>query len=228
MSKYDFNIDVINPNTAHGKVLMRISPGSEVLECGCAMGYMTRYMHEELGCEVDVVEKDSYALHAAMEYARRGLRCDLNSSGWHEFYKERLYDFILFADVLEHLTNSEYTLNLAKDLLKQDGRIIVSIPNICHNDIILKMLNDRFTYTRYGLLDDTHVHFWGLHDFHEFAGSVGLDIVDTDRVIVPTGFTEQRPDVSKAPQMLRNLLNQRENGTVFQWVFVLAKKKRAD
>ena len=223
MSKYDFYIDGINPNTAHGKVLMRISPGSEVLECGCATGYMTRYMHEKLGCEVDVVERDAYALHDAMEYSRCGFGGNLNTVRWYEFYKERLYDFILFADVLEHLTNSEFTLNLAKDLLKQDGRIIVSIPNICHNDIILKMLDDRFTYTQYGILDDTHVHFWGLRDFHEFAGSVGLDVVETDRVIVPTGFTEQRPDVSKAPQMLRNLLNQRENGTAFQWVFVLRR-----
>ena len=45
-SKYFANIERIHENDSHGIILSQIAPGSTVLECGCATGYMTRYMKE--------------------------------------------------------------------------------------------------------------------------------------------------------------------------------------
>lgn len=60
-SKYLTTITELNENTAHRIILSRITPGSTVLECGCASGYMTRYMKERLGAKVSIVEPEEYS-----------------------------------------------------------------------------------------------------------------------------------------------------------------------
>ena len=51
MSKYNFAVDSINTNSTHGKILSQIKEGSTVLECGCATGYMTRFMKEKMSLQ---------------------------------------------------------------------------------------------------------------------------------------------------------------------------------
>ena len=224
MSKYDFSIDKLDPNTAYGKVLGRVKPGSAVLECGCATGYMTRYMKEKLGCEVDVIEKNREALEKAIPYANTALRCDLEETDWKLILVNKQYDYILFADVLEHLVDPISVLRFASGLLNPDGRIIVSIPNICHNDVLIKMYYDLFTYTQYGILDNTHLRFWGYFNFVQLCQNLGLKVIDTDRVMIGTGLTEQGMETSKLDPDLMKALKKRLDGEVFQWIFELRRQ----
>ena len=224
MGKSTVNINMSNKNSSHTLILEQIKPKSFVLEMGCATGYMTRFMKEKLGCTVDVIEKDAAALMQAEQYARGAYHGDIDTDGWFSHYRiDGSYDYILFADVLEHLMFPLEALTLANKLLKDDGKIIVSIPNICHNDIIIKLFYDRFTYTNLGLLDSTHIHFWGLLDFANFVEKAGLKIANTKTVKFPTQGTEQRTDFRVDGQLL-NLLMSRQNGEVYQWVFTCEKR----
>jgi len=224
VGKYNVNINMNNRNSSHTLILEQIKPNSFVLEMGCATGYMTKYMKEKLGCTVDVIEKDAEAIKQAAQYAR-GVYCgDIDTDGWFSHYKiDGSYDYILFADVLEHLMFPLEALTLANKLLKDDGKIIVSIPNICHNDIIIKLFYDRFTYTNLGLLDSTHIHFWGIPDFAELLNKAGLKSTNVEEVKMPTQGTEQRTDF-KVNGQLMNLLMSRANGEVYQWVFTCERK----
>lgn len=224
MSKYDFNMENFNPNSSHWKILLRINPGSTVLEMGCAAGYMTKYMQQKLMCKVDVVDNDYESVVNAKQYAEHGFCLDLDSGDWDDMFDADKYDYILFADVLEHLRDPFTTLVKAKNLLKPDGRIIVSIPNICHNDIIIRLFYDRFTYTTYGILDDTHIHFWGEFDFRCMCKQAKLKRLETDKVYIATGGTEQRMSQDLVNPVLLDLLKHRADGEVFQWVFVLGKE----
>ena len=47
MSKYNLPME-LGENTIPGKIMRKITPGSTVLEFGCAEGRMTRYMQEKL------------------------------------------------------------------------------------------------------------------------------------------------------------------------------------
>lgn len=219
MSKYQFKIDDINPDSTHGKILSKIKPGSKVLECGCASGYMTRYLHEKMGCTVDVIEINSADLEQAEQWANRAYHGNLDENGWTDFISGEKYDFILFADVLEHLKNPKYVMLYASKSLCDDGKIIVSIPNICHNDIMIRMYYDLFTYTNMGLLDNTHIHFWGLKDFCMMCDEIGLKAGECDCVSYPTGTTEQRVDLSVIDQEFLNCLKKRDLGEVYQFVF---------
>lgn len=221
--KYDFNIDHIDMNTAHGKILNRIVPHSTVLECGCASGYMTKYLREKMRCSVSIIEKDYDSYSHAEPYAFISCHGDLqNECTWCKFAGNK-YRYILFADVLEHLTDPAFAVLHAKRLLRPDGRMIISIPNICHNDIIMMMATDNFNYTKYGILDDTHVHFWGLRDFEAFCDSAGLKILETDTVKCGTGLTEHGWAMNRVDPELQKALRKRENGEVYQWIFVCGR-----
>ena len=223
-SKYHFEIDHIDPNTIHGMILQQIEPGSFVLECGCASGYMTKFMHEQMECTVDAIDIDADCVGNAAKYARHVYCGDLEQNGWSDHFRiDGQYDYILFADVLEHLKDPLTALQKAVELLRDEGRIIVSIPNICHNDIIVRMFYDHWNYSNLGLLDNTHVHFWGGLDLPGFFDKAGLKISILNGIKIRTQQTEQKyPD--EVDERLLNLLKERELGEVYQYVIVCEKK----
>ena len=219
MGKYDFEINEINPNTVHGMILSQIKPESFVLECGCATGYMTKFMKQKLMCDVSIIEIDKEAFEKAKKYAADWFLGDLNDDKWFNYYEyEGRFDYILFADVLEHLKDPLETLKMAKRLLSYKGKIIISIPNICHNDILVRMFYNHFNYSALGLLDNTHIHFWGGNDLAAFAEQAGLKITNVQALAVPTQHTEQRYP-GEIDTALLELLKKREFGEVYQYVF---------
>gem|GEM_PF-5676661 len=46
---------------------------------------------------------------------------------------EKIFDVIVFADVLEHLKKPEEVLIKMKRFLKDDGFMVISLPNIAQN-----------------------------------------------------------------------------------------------
>lgn len=220
MSKYDFEID-LSTNTSTGMILSQIRPGSVVLEFGCATGRMTRYMKEAMGCQVYIVEYDPGAFEVARQYAEDGLCDDILTFRWAEKFREITFDAIIFADVLEHLSAPERVMEAAAKLLKDTGCVYVSVPNVTHNDVLLKACQERFDYTGTGLLDDTHIHFWGMENIKELGGKCGLHLRSLEGTYCTTGDTEQGTPVRD--RLLENILRQRPCGEVYQFVATFDK-----
>ena len=228
MSKYDFEID-LSQNSSTGMILSRINEGSVVLEFGCAAGRMTRYMKEALGCKVYIVEYDKSAFEKALQYAEDGLCDDILTFQWVEKFKGINFDAVIFADVLEHLTESEKVLKEASKCLKDAGYIYVSIPNITHNDIVFKAYDERFDYTSTGILDDTHVHFWGLKNLEDLAAKSDLVLKRIEATYCPVGMTEQYAEEKVNKHILfQNMLRERQCGEVYQFVLTFAKDGKDD
>lgn len=223
MSKYDFELD-LSLNSSTGLILNKIQPGSVILEFGCASGRMTRYMKEQLSCQVYIVEYDRTAFETACVYAEDGLCDDIMNFQWVQKFSGILFDAIIFADVLEHLTAPEQVLEQAAALLRDGGAVYASIPNITHNDILLKAYRDRFDYTSTGILDDTHIHFWGLKNLENLSGKWGLSIGQIEATYCSTGQTEQFQDTAaNAQSLLVNILKERACGEVYQFVVTFYK-----
>lgn len=225
MSKYDFPLD-LSENTSTGKILHKIRQGSTVLEFGCAEGRMTRYMKEELHCRVYIVEYNRGAFEIARQYAEDGICDDILTYSWHKRFKDIRFDAVLFADVLEHLSTPAAVLNQAASLLGPSGRIYVSIPNITHNDILLKIYHDHWDYTSVGLLDNTHIFFWGYANLSQLARDAGIHLAEIDATYCPIGETEQKPDISDPEEsILRNYLAERKCGEIYQFVLTFDCEK---
>ncbi len=227
-SKYDFELD-LSMNTSTGLILDKIKKGSTILEFGCAAGRMTEYMHSTLACKVYIVEIDNVAYEKAIEHAEDGLCDDIQNMKWIDKFGDIKFDAILFADVLEHLLRPEAVVEAAANLLKEDGNIIVSVPNITNNDILLKAFYNRFDYTDIGLLDYSHIHFWGLENIFEFASASNLEIYSIEATYVTTGHTEQYEGKNLPGSVLmQNALKERNCGEVYQFVFVMGKSRREE
>lgn len=226
MSKYDFSLD-LSDNSSTGLMIKKIRKGSVILEFGCATGRMTKYMTETLDCKVYIVEYDRSAYDSALQFAADGICDDIMNFAWLEKFEAIRFDAILFADVLEHLSDPEHVVRECSKLLKENGQIHISIPNITHNDVILRFLHNDVNYTKVGLLDDTHVHFWGLNNIKIFAEHCGLHVKNIEATYCPTGFTEQRPamdDLLTKNVILYDILKQRPCGEVYQFLIDLQKE----
>ena len=221
--KYEF-LEKLDPASSHGKLLAHIQPGTVVLECGCAGGYMTKYMKEKMDCSVYIVEYDQSGFDSAIRFAEDGICADLMENAWFEKFSHLRFDYILFADVLEHLRDPLSVMQKAVSLLKDSGTVLVSLPNVGHNDIVIKLLNGKWDYTSLGLLDDTHIHFWGVNNLDTFFEEAGLSITLKDCTIAPTTHTEQfAGSVVNLDEKLHATIKDRVDGEVYQFILAMQK-----
>ncbi len=138
-----------------------IEPNSTILEFGPASGRLTRYLKEEKKCDMYIVELDEEAGKIAAQSAKDYVIGDIQDYVWVEKFAGIQFDYILFADVLEHLTEAAKCCQRKQQkLLKPTGQICLSVPNIAHNSVIIDMINNKFEYKATGIMDNTHVHFY--------------------------------------------------------------------
>lgn len=224
MSKYDKVLD-LNTHTPLRLINNRIIKNSTVLEFGPATGYFTKYLKEEKNCIVDIVEYDEEAGKQAALYARNSIvgneEGNIDKFYWSKYLAENKYDFIIFADVLEHLYNPQCVLLKCKKLLKNDGSILVSIPNIAHNSIILNLLRDEFCYTEAGLLDDTHIRFFTYNTFMRMLREVGLLAVYIDASFIAVGGNEILVTYDFFQKYDIDVVKNRSLGEVYQFIIEL-------
>jgi SAM-dependent methyltransferase len=74
--------------------------------------------------------------------------------------EEWTFDYVLLADVLEHLHHRTQLLRGVRRHLRPGGRLLVSAPNIAIWFYRLSLLVGRFEYGPRGILDETHVHLF--------------------------------------------------------------------
>ncbi len=206
------------------KIFKRIRKGACVLEFGCAYGRMTKHLKDELGCEVYVVELFEEAFNCAKQFAVDGVCGDIEALDYDAIFNGVKFDYIIFADVLEHLRNPEKVLTSINSLLKDGGEIIISMPNIGHNDVIANLYKNSFNYTSVGLLDDSHVHFLGKDNVENFAKNAGYDLLVLDGDYAPIFATEQKFDYLTLPSYALTSLLLRDYNDVYQFFVVLKKQ----
>lgn len=223
MSNYDFTLDM-NTDNSNSLILRHIKPNSVVLEMGSAYGRMTKYLKETLNCEVYIVEKNEEAGTVASQYAVEaclGKAGDLEKPWWTGHLIGKKFDYIIFADVLEHLHNPDMALAEAKALLNDNGSILISIPNISHNAVLIDLLQDKFTYRDTGILDTTHVKFFTHNSLKSFVASIGLTIVKEMNAINAVINTEFENSYAQLPKDISDFLKARKYGEVYQFIWEL-------
>jgi SAM-dependent methyltransferase len=102
----------------------------------------------------------------------------------------RPYDVIVFADVLEHLVDPRSVLRKVRSLLAPDGFVVASIPNVTHQSLVFELMNGRFEYRDFGLLDATHIRFFDYLGVLRLFEETGYVVETIERVSVPPSQTE--------------------------------------
>lgn len=222
MGKYDFDLELYEDNPL-AWIADRVAVSSRVLEFGSADGRLTRYLKENKNCLVDIVEIDEESGKKAALYANRAFvgsgEGDIEKYCW--LLDGEKYDFIIFADVLEHLLHPWEVVKKCKKALVPQGQILASVPNIAHNSIIIDLINDRFTYHPTGLLDNTHLRFFTRESFTKMVQSEGFTVVEEASALIRVGECEIQNTYADVPKEVFKFLVARPEGNIYQYMFAL-------
>ncbi|MFT8887387.1 MAG: glycosyltransferase [Ethanoligenens sp.] len=176
--------------------LMQEKPERElsVLEVGCACG-ATLLKIKDLYPHAKLYGLESNPNAAAVAASFADVK-DWDVEQMPLPYGEQSFDYILFADVLEHLKNPGRVLQNMKRYLKQGGYILASIPNIMHYSVMNGLLCGRFTYEDAGILDRTHLRFFTLSEIRNLFIGCQYEVVTIQSKMLPQ-YENDKPIVDK-------------------------------
>lgn len=157
------------------EVAILVPPQSErVLDVGCAEGILGRYLLEQGVKEVVGVECVAPVAERARANLSRVFCGDVATLDLP--FEARSFDCVIFADVLEHLADPLSVLKKYAALLKDEGTIVASIPNVRHCQIIHMLTEGHWTYQEFGIMDKTHLRFFTLKEIQAMFQAAGFVI----------------------------------------------------
>lgn len=154
-----------------------IEEKSEVLDVGCWNGNLGKLLINKKSCIVDGLDFEPTILkEAVLNGYRQTFLVDLNKDPQVLKRIKKKYDVIVCADILEHIIDPQSVLHLLKDLLKPNGEVLISLPNVAFGLNRLNLLLGRWNYTEFGTLDKTHLRFFTAKTLKELVENAGLKI----------------------------------------------------
>ncbi|MDD6036165.1 MAG: methyltransferase domain-containing protein [Lachnospiraceae bacterium] len=211
-----------------------IPEGSLVLDLCCAQGRFGPKLKEKK-CRAVGIDIDRTALEMAKEkgyyeklYCYDVTNFDAPELREIEEYYQR-FDVILMSDILEHFANPTDVLVKYAKLLKEDGKILVSVPNVAHEDIIFHLIDGYFNYNDMGILDNTHLKFFTKTSFAQWIELINESDLDVYFDCEYIGGTHWQSEyiglVMSQKEAFYDLLTEPEVGNVMQLLFELKKVK---
>jgi 2-polyprenyl-3-methyl-5-hydroxy-6-metoxy-1,4-benzoquinol methylase len=157
---------------SHMQIVAAIAPESRVLDLGCSQGLLARPLRERQVRTTGVDAHPPEHIRGDLErYFERDLEQPL------ELPVGREFDYVVIADVIEHLRHRTQLLRGARRFLKEGGRLVISTPNVALWFYRLSLLVGRFEYGPRGVLDRTHVHLFTRDSFRRQVEQAGFHVV---------------------------------------------------
>jgi 2-polyprenyl-3-methyl-5-hydroxy-6-metoxy-1,4-benzoquinol methylase len=154
---------------------MDARPGQWVLDVGCGEGGLGRSLTNQ-GCRVVGVEVVAAAAAEAEKHYDRVYVADMDR--FEPPFGGDAFDHIVCADVLEHLKHPWGVLARLRPLLKPEGRLVASVPNIRNTETVSALLRGQFDYVDWGIMDETHLRFFTRRSIATMFADAGFDIVE--------------------------------------------------
>jgi 2-polyprenyl-3-methyl-5-hydroxy-6-metoxy-1,4-benzoquinol methylase len=160
------------------KIALLEAPLGRVLDVGCAEGAGIEVLRRHGATYVAGIEPDEdFAAEAGKRYDEVVCGPAPEAIAW----PEQSFDTVLCYDVLEHLYDPWGTTRRLARLLKPGGRLHLSVPNARNKKVWLPLvLEGRFRYEPDGLMDVTHIRFFGRRDGVEMLEAAGLEVVSQE------------------------------------------------
>jgi SAM-dependent methyltransferase len=149
-----------------------------ILDAGTASGYLGKVWRGN-GHYVAGIEFDATTAEKARQFYDVFEVANLET---YPFSARGEFDYIVFADVLEHLRDPAAALRRCLPCLKESGKIIISVPNIANWMIRLSLLFGKFDYVDRGILDRTHLRFFTSRSLRQLMKEVSCHVEE----IIPT------------------------------------------
>lgn len=175
-SNQNFTPERLHPKSIDRQSLSLIPEKSYVLEIGCATGFAGKYLIKKKRCIVDGVELGKDEAKEAKKVLSRVYVGDIEDKEVIIKIKKKTYDIVYSSALIEHLKDPWAALKMWKTFLKKEGKLIITTSNIAHWSMRLRLLKGDFAYTKYGLLDNTHLRFFTYSTFPQLVKEAGFEI----------------------------------------------------
>ena len=211
--------DEANPLT---RIIQSIPENSRVLDIGAGNGLLaTLFQFDGKEIIIDGIEPSEYATNIA----RHKYRTFYN--GFVQHYMEEIlhekYDYIVFADVIEHIDNP---VDIFKDFFERldlSTKIIISIPNIAFGSVRLSLMYGKFDYVNSGILESTHLRFYTLETLKKMLSNFNLNIEKISYLLRNFNTTEINLNNLKCNPLMVNFISKDKLSHVYQFLVILSK-----
>jgi O-antigen biosynthesis protein len=176
----NLNEEDLDENSSLTQMLALIGKDKTVIDFGCATGYFCKFLKAR-GCKVTGVDINENAVQSAKQYCENVIVADLDITPLSEILENNYFDVAVFGDVLEHIKNPWSVLQQVHYLLKEDGYVVASIPNIAHGAVRLALLQGKFEYANFGILDSTHLRFFTKDTVNQLFEDSGYAVTSISR-----------------------------------------------
>jgi ubiquinone/menaquinone biosynthesis C-methylase UbiE len=222
---YDYPVD-FKSDTAAAAVIRFIRPGSRVLEIGAGSGAIARHLVEHNQCDLVALENNPASVKKLNKFCSSVHNLDLNDETWPDKLlasaklegEAAKFDYVLAADVLEHLYDPWTVLKSMKRMLNDNGRVILSLPHASHSSVLTAFYNGDVQMNEWGLLDKTHIRFFGLKNIDGLYESAGMSVVNVHYVLRHPEETEFAEHFRGLPPDVQNAFNRRGMSDIYQVV----------
>lgn len=159
--------------------------GKRVLDIGCARGYIGALIKER-GNFVAGIEISRPAAEEAKKVLDEVYVCDIER----DCPSLNNFDLAILPEVLEHVFDPAEVLKKIYFFLNDNGKIIITTPNILLWTNRIKILFGIFRYTDQGLMDFGHIRFFTYRYLKEVLKKNGFEIVKENHIIFPGKLTQ--------------------------------------
>lgn len=142
------------------KIMSEKNTGS-VLDLGCGNGDSSKKLHD-LGFKVTAADMDvkRFEFKDIISFKE----CNLNSK---LPFSDNSFDYIIFLEVIEHIYNPQFVISEISRVLKENGRLIISTPNILNIGSRMRFLFEgSFDFFREPILDYSKAFPMAIQNMH--------------------------------------------------------------
>jgi SAM-dependent methyltransferase len=222
---YDY-FDQSEGDHASAYVLELAGAGRKILELGAGSGAQTRFLAKDGKNIVYASDINAASVEKLKRFTPNVYHADIEKPAWPEIFQDKgPFDTIIAADVLEHLYDPWQALATMTTLLAPEGEIILSLPYIGNAAILGLISDDDFHYREEGLLDKTHIRFFGLRNIAQLHERAGLKMVEARFVLRPPQTTEFHQHWNSLPALAKAALTFNPRSDIYQ---VVTKARRQE
>lgn len=154
-------------------------PGRRFLDVGCGGGGLAGALKAAGAAHVAGIEENPAAAARACEHVDSLIQGNVLDVGLPFTAGE--FDYLIFADVLEHLEDPSAAIRRCLPYLAPDGRVVVSVPNMRFYLVLVRLIFDRWSYTDAGIRDRTHLRIFTRRSLLATLAAENLDVERLER-----------------------------------------------
>jgi 2-polyprenyl-3-methyl-5-hydroxy-6-metoxy-1,4-benzoquinol methylase len=154
----------------------------KILDIGCSTGELGNRLKQQRDAHVTGIELSADLASEAQTKLDRVIIDDIEKISLNDYFPPKYFDCIIFGDVLEHLRDPWTVLRNATHVLRDDGVVVASIPNIRHYTTVMNLiLKAYWPYRDRGIHDKNHLRFFTCRNIKELFGESDLQITKIHR-----------------------------------------------